>query len=68
MEEQLEKHRLEAALARLRASDWLLERTPRPGPLAFPLLAERLNNRMSNESLLERLGRLRAEAERAEAI
>jgi ATP-dependent Lhr-like helicase len=29
-------------------------------------LAERLNNRMSNESLLERLHRLRQDAERAE--
>jgi ATP-dependent Lhr-like helicase len=29
-------------------------------------LAERLNNRMSNESLLERLERLRQEAKRAE--
>jgi ATP-dependent Lhr-like helicase len=65
--EQLEKHRLEAALERLRASELVVEHTARPGPLAFPLLAERLNNRMSNESLLERLGRLRAEAERAEA-
>jgi ATP-dependent Lhr-like helicase len=46
----------------------VLERTPRPGPLAFPLLAERLNNRMSNESVLERLARLRAEAERAEGL
>jgi len=43
-----------------------LECTPRPGPLAFPLLAERLNNRMSNESLLSRLLRLRQEAERVE--
>jgi ATP-dependent Lhr-like helicase len=67
MAEQLEKHRLEAALQRLRASELLVEHTARPGPLAFPLLAERLNNRMSNESLLERLGRLRAEAQRAEA-
>jgi ATP-dependent Lhr-like helicase len=68
MAEQLEVQRLEAALARLRTSELLVERTPRPGPLAFPLLAERLNNRMSNESLLERLGRLRAEAERAEGF
>ena len=68
MAEQLEVQRLEAALARLRTSELLVERTPRPGPLAFPLLAERLNNRMSNESLLERLGRLRAEAERAEGL
>jgi ATP-dependent Lhr-like helicase len=44
----------------------LLQPTARPGPLAFPLLAERLNNRLSNESLLERLARLRAEAERIE--
>ena len=67
LEEQLEVGRLAAALRRLRASTLLLQRTPRPGPLAFPLLAERLNNRMSNESVLERLARLRSEAEHAEA-
>ncbi len=65
--EQLEKQRLEQALRRLNGSELLLMHTPRPTPLAFPLLAERLTNRMSNESLLERLHRLRAEAERAEA-
>jgi len=68
VEQQLELPRLQAALERLRASRWLLERTPRPGPLAFPLLVERLNNRMSNESLLERLQRLIAEASQAEAL
>ncbi|QVL54068.1 MAG: ligase-associated DNA damage response DEXH box helicase [Cyanobium sp. M30B3] len=67
IEEQLELPRLQAALERLAASRWLLERTPRPGPLAFPLLVERLNNRMSNESVLERVQRLIAEAQRAEA-
>ncbi|MFM7696032.1 MAG: ligase-associated DNA damage response DEXH box helicase [Vulcanococcus sp.] len=66
LHEQLEKHRLEEALRRLNQSQLLLERTVRPTPLAFPLLAERLNNRMSNESLLERLQRLRQEALRAE--
>jgi len=64
--EQLEVHRLRAALERIRASNLRMERTPRPGPFAFPLLAERLNQRMSNESLLERLERLRTEALRAE--
>jgi ATP-dependent Lhr-like helicase len=68
LSEQLEVERIAAALERLRAGSVLLERTARPGPLAFPLLAERLNNRMSNESVLERLERLRAEAERAEGI
>jgi len=65
--EQLEFERLEGALQRMASSEWLLERTARPGPLAFPLLVERLNNRMSNESVLERVQRLIAEAQRAEA-
>ena len=66
LDDQLERHRLQAALERLSTSHWQLERIPRPGPLAFPLLVERLNSRMSNESLLERVQRLIAEAERAE--
>ena len=68
LQQQLEVERIADALERLRAATVVLERTPRPGPLAFPLLAERLNNRMSNESVLERLARLKAEAERAEGI
>jgi ATP-dependent Lhr-like helicase len=66
LEEQLERHRLQAALERMAASQWLMERTARPGPLAFPLLVERLNNRLSNESLLDRVQRLIREAQRAE--
>ena len=66
LEEQLERPRLEAALERMAGCEWLLERTARPGPLAFPLLVERLNNRLSNESVLERVQRLIAEAQRAE--
>ena len=65
--EQLELMRIATALRRLLGCRLLLQRTARPGPLAFPLLAERLNSRMSNESLLQRLGRLRAEAERMES-
>jgi ATP-dependent Lhr-like helicase len=68
LEEQLERHRLQAALERMASSQWRLERIPRPGPLAFPLLVERLNNRLSNESLLERVQRLISEAQRAEAL
>jgi ATP-dependent Lhr-like helicase len=36
--------------------------------LAFPLLVERLNSRLSNESLLDRVQRLINEAQRAEAL
>ena len=66
LEDQLELGRIAAALERMRRGTVVLETPPRPGPLAFPLLAERLSNRMSNESVLERLARLRAEAERLE--
>jgi len=67
LEQQLECPRLQAALARMASCRWQLERTARPGPLAFPLLVERLNSRFSNETLLERVQRLIAEAQRAEA-
>jgi ATP-dependent Lhr-like helicase len=66
LSEQLDLPRITGALKRLQRCTVQLERTPRPGPLAFPLLAERLNNRMSNESLLTRLERLRQDAERVE--
>ena len=66
LDEQLECPRLEAALGRMAASTWMLEHIPRPGPLAFPLLVERLNNRLSNETLLERVQRLIDEAQRVE--
>ena len=66
LEEQLERPRLQAALERMGACEWQLEHTSRPGPLAFPLLVERLNNRLSNETLLDRVQRLIAEAQRAE--
>jgi ATP-dependent Lhr-like helicase len=66
LQEQLDLGRLLSTLRRLQGSEWLQRCLPRPGPMAFPLLAERLNNRMSNESLLERLEKLRQQAERAE--
>ncbi len=66
LSEQLDLPRIHGALQRLQRCTLQLECTPRPGPLAFPLLAERLNNRMSNESLLNRLQRLRQDAERIE--
>ena len=62
LQEQLELPRLRKALERMRSGEVLHCPTPRPGPLAFPLLVERLNNRMSNESVLERIERMQREA------
>jgi len=66
LQDQLELHRLQAALRRMRSGEVVHSNTARPGPLAFPLLVERLNNRMSNESVLERVQRMVAEAQRLE--
>ena len=62
----MEISRREAALKRAACQEWLHVETPRPSPLAFPLLVERLNNRMSNESVLERVQRMKDEAIRKE--
>ena len=66
LDDQLEISRLEEALERAASQEWLHVETPRPSPLAFPLLVERLNNRMSNESVLERVQRMKDEAIRKE--
>ena len=66
LDDQLERPRLQAALQRLAGCEWLLERPRRPGPLAFPLLVERLQARLSNESVLERVQRMIQEANRLE--
>ncbi|MEM6716154.1 MAG: ligase-associated DNA damage response DEXH box helicase, partial [Cyanobacteria bacterium P01_C01_bin.147] len=59
LEEQLETHRLAKLLEQLTQLQIVWQDTARPGPLAFPLLVERLGTRMTNESLLERIERLK---------
>lgn len=59
LQEQLEAHRLVETLQRLRQFSVLWKETKRPSPFAFPLYVERLNSRLSNESLLERVERLK---------
>ncbi|MGF1493937.1 MAG: ligase-associated DNA damage response DEXH box helicase [Microcoleaceae cyanobacterium] len=59
IENQLEAHRLEITLERISRQSLIWKTTKRPSPFAFPLLIERLNSRMSNESLLERIERMK---------
>jgi ATP-dependent helicase Lhr and Lhr-like helicase len=59
LNEQLEVHRLAKTLERMSQFETVWKTTKRPSPFAFPLLVERLNSRMSNESLLERIERLK---------
>ncbi|RZM76053.1 ligase-associated DNA damage response DEXH box helicase [Leptolyngbya iicbica] len=57
--EQLETHRLAKLLEKLSQLQVVWQETSRPAPFAFPLLVERLGTRMTNESLLERVERLK---------
>lgn len=59
LDEQLELARLAATLDRLRHLTLVWKETRRPSPFAFPLLVERLGSRLSNESLLDRIQRLK---------
>jgi ATP-dependent Lhr-like helicase len=59
LNEQLEVHRLAKTLDRLSQLTLIWKDTKRPSPFAFPLLVERLSSRLSNESLLERIDRLK---------
>lgn len=65
LDEQLEVHRLAKTLDRIRQLTLIWKETKRPSPFAFPLLVERLNSRMSNESLLERIQRMKQQWEKS---
>ncbi|PSR17786.1 DNA ligase-associated DEXH box helicase [filamentous cyanobacterium CCP3] len=64
LQDQLETHRLTQTLRRLDQRSVVWKDTQRPSPLAFPLLVERLNSRMSNETLLERIQRMKDQWEK----
>lgn len=63
LDDQLEVHRLERTCDRLRSLKLVWQQTKRPSPFAFPLLVERLSSRLSNESLLDRVERLKQQWE-----
>jgi ATP-dependent Lhr-like helicase len=65
LERQLEQGRLAAALARIAAGPLAIVETPRPTPLAFPLLVDRLRERVSSEQLADRVRKMQLQLERA---
>jgi ATP-dependent Lhr-like helicase len=67
MEQQFEQGRLGRTLERLEGSPLELVHLRRPGPLGFPLVVERISASMSNESLLERVERLKERWTREDA-
>ncbi|MCU0495202.1 MAG: DNA ligase-associated DEXH box helicase, partial [Chloroflexaceae bacterium] len=65
LERQLEESRLTAALARLRAGKVMLREVARPTPLAFPLLVDRLREKLSSEKLADRVRNMQLQLEKA---
>ncbi|MEM6452344.1 MAG: ligase-associated DNA damage response DEXH box helicase [Cyanobacteria bacterium P01_D01_bin.105] len=66
VETQLEEPRLTAALKRMEAMELVWMNVPRPSPFGFPLLVERLSSRLTNESLRDRIERMKKQWERAQ--
>ena len=65
LELQLEHLRLVSTLQELQQSKILYRRTPRFTPLAFPLLVDRLRERLTTEKLVDRVKRLQEQLEKA---
>lgn len=65
LERELEIDRLRAALGRMATRELRWTELERPSPFAFPLMVERMRERLSTEKLSDRLARLVADLERA---
>ena len=64
LERQLERSRLGRTLERLAASRLVITTPPKPTPLAFPLLVDRTREKISSESLADRVRRMQLQLER----
>ncbi|MDM0017315.1 ligase-associated DNA damage response DEXH box helicase [Variovorax saccharolyticus] len=65
--QELEIGRLRASLARMRAQRLVLRKLDRPTPFAFPLMVERFREKLSNESVADRIARMVQQFESAAA-
>jgi ATP-dependent Lhr-like helicase len=65
MDKQLERHRMARALTRLQNARLVVTEPPRPTPLGFPILVDRLRDSLTTETVTERIERMsqRLEAE-----
>ncbi len=65
LEQELELGRLSASLARMNTQQLVLQTLVRPTPFAFPLMVELFREKLSNESLADRIARMVALLEKA---
>lgn len=64
LSQQLEATRLRATLERISGSRLIVTHPPKPTPLAFPLLVDRLREKISSEKLADRIARMTLQLER----
>jgi len=65
LERQLESTRIGTTLERIARSTVIVTEPRRPTPLAFPLVVDRNRERVSSESLADRVRRMQMALERA---
>lgn len=65
LERQLEQSRLAQTLAQLSAGQVSITAVKRPTPFAFPLLVDRLREKLSSEKLADRVRRMQVSLEKA---
>ncbi|WP_291013632.1 ligase-associated DNA damage response DEXH box helicase [Hydrogenophaga sp.] len=65
LSQELEIGRLRQSLARMAAQTMVLKPLVRPTPFAFPLMIERLREKLSNEQVADRIARMLAQLEKA---
>ncbi|MGJ7492923.1 ligase-associated DNA damage response DEXH box helicase [Variovorax sp. ZT4R33] len=63
--QELEIGRLRASLARMNAQRLVMQPLARPTPFAFPLMVERFREKLSNESVADRIARMVEQLEKA---
>ena len=61
---QLEEFRLRAALQRISQQEIVIKKIKRPTPFAFPILVDRLREKMTMESLEERVAKMTVQYEK----
>jgi ATP-dependent Lhr-like helicase len=65
LEKQLELERLSATLQRLESEKVVLRQPDRPTPFAFPLIVEKMRERLSSETLAQRVMKMQQQLEKA---
>jgi ATP-dependent Lhr-like helicase len=58
LEQQYEELRLRSTIKRIGRSEVIIKKLERPGPLAFPILVDRLRQSVTSETLADRVKRL----------